>query len=72
MSANEEITKLLRSAHADLIAARILNNDEEGPSCIICFHAQQAVEKSLKTVSGHNRWAPKNILQYISCEMVWV
>ena len=70
MSANEEITKLLRSAHADLIAARILNNDEEGPSCIICFYAKQAVGKSVKTVSGHNRGVPKNILPYISCEMV--
>lgn len=39
----------LRKAESDLVAARRLM-DAEGPYDIVCFHAQQAVEKSLKAL----------------------
>jgi len=49
MSVNDESALLIRLAHADLIAAKILY-ERNGPSSIICFHAQQTVEKGLKSV----------------------
>lgn len=49
MSVDEESARLIRLAHTDLIAAQILYN-EDGPASIICFHAQQAVEKSFKAI----------------------
>ena len=49
MSAYDESALLIRLAYADLIAAKILY-EQEGPSSIICFHAQQTVEKGLKSV----------------------
>ncbi|WP_319579497.1 HEPN domain-containing protein [uncultured Methanospirillum sp.] len=49
MSAEEESAALIRLAYDDLIAAKILY-EKDGPSSIICFHAQQTVEKGLKAV----------------------
>jgi|GEM_PF-2847855 len=49
MSADDESEKFIRLASADLTAAQILY-DEDGRSLIICFHAQQVVEKGLKAV----------------------
>ena len=49
MSAEEESAALIRLAHDDLTAAKILF-EKDGPSSIICFHAQQTVEKGLKAV----------------------
>jgi len=49
MSADEESALLIRLAHADLISAKILL-EKGGPSSIICFHAQQTVEKCLKSI----------------------
>jgi HEPN domain-containing protein len=49
MSADEESKALIRLAYNDLIAAKILF-EKDGPSSIICFHAQQTVEKGLKAV----------------------
>ncbi len=49
MSADEESALLIRLAHADLISAKILL-EKDGPSSIICFHAQQTVEKCLKSI----------------------
>ncbi|PWR70019.1 HEPN domain-containing protein [Methanospirillum lacunae] len=49
MSAEEESAALIRLGHDDLIAAKILF-EKDGPSSIICFHAQQTVEKGLKAV----------------------
>jgi len=44
MSAEEENAALIRLAHDDLTAAKILF-EKDGPSLIICFHAQHTVEK---------------------------
>ena len=49
MSAEEETAALIRLAHDDLIAAKILF-EKDGPSSKICFHAQQTVEKGLKAI----------------------
>ena len=49
MSADNESDGLIRLAHDDLTAATILY-EKDGPSSIICFHAQQTVEKGLKAV----------------------
>ncbi len=49
MSADKESQRLIRLAQDDLIAAKILY-EKDGPSSIICFHAQQTVEKGLKAV----------------------
>jgi HEPN domain-containing protein len=40
----------LKFAAADLAAARLLRSDDQVPSRIACFHAQQAAEKALKAV----------------------
>jgi HEPN domain-containing protein len=40
----------LKFAAADLAAARLLRTNDEVPSRIACFHAQQAAEKALKAV----------------------
>ena len=42
----------LEKAEADLKAAQILYR-EDGPRGVICFHAQQAVEKALKAILLH-------------------
>ncbi|PWR70088.1 HEPN domain-containing protein [Methanospirillum stamsii] len=49
MSVDEESALLIRLAHADLLAAKLLY-EMDGPSPIICFHAQQTVEKALKSI----------------------
>jgi HEPN domain-containing protein len=53
MSADEESASLIRLAYDDLAAANILF-EKEGPASIICFHAQQTVEKGLKAVLIRN------------------
>jgi HEPN domain-containing protein len=47
---SEEAERLLRSARADLHALRALAADATQANEIIGFHAQQAVEKSIKAV----------------------
>ncbi|KAF0219814.1 MAG: HEPN domain-containing [Geobacteraceae bacterium] len=49
MSGNEEFAReWLRKAGNDLITARQTLLLPDGPTDTVCFHAQQAVEKSLK------------------------
>lgn len=46
----EEAWRSLRLADRDIKAFDILRRDPEAHLSIVCFHAQQAVEKSLKAV----------------------
>lgn len=46
----EEALRSLRLADRDIKAFDILKNSPEAHSSVVCFHAQQAVEKSLKAV----------------------
>jgi HEPN domain-containing protein len=46
----EEARRSLRLADRDIKAFEILRGEPEAHLSIICFHAQQAVEKSLKAV----------------------
>ncbi|MBI4384979.1 MAG: HEPN domain-containing protein [Nitrospinae bacterium] len=46
----EEALRSLRLADRDIKAFDILMNSPEAHSSVVCFHAQQAVEKSLKAV----------------------
>ncbi len=46
----EEALRSLRLADRDIYAFRVLSEDAHAHLSIICFHAQQAVEKSLKAV----------------------
>jgi HEPN domain-containing protein len=50
----EEALLSLRLADRDIKAFQVLSNDPEVHLSVACFHAQQAVEKSLKAVLfGH-------------------
>ena len=44
----EEALRALRLADRDIEAFEILKEEPEAPLAIVLFHAQQAVEKSLK------------------------
>lgn len=44
----EEATRMLNIADRDLGAYRVLRDSDEVHFSVICFHAQQAVEKCLK------------------------
>ena len=46
----EEAWRALQLADRDITAFHILNKEPEAHLSIVCFHAQQAVEKSLKAV----------------------
>ena len=46
----EEALRALRLADRDIYAFNVLSDDDDAHLSIICFHAQQAVEKSLKAV----------------------
>jgi HEPN domain-containing protein len=46
----EEAWRALQLADRDITAFHILNQEPEAHLSIVCFHAQQAVEKSLKAV----------------------
>ena len=46
----EEAWRSLQLADRDITAFRILSKEPEAHLSIVCFHAQQAVEKSLKAV----------------------
>ena len=46
----EEALLSLRLADRDIKAFEVLSNDPEVHLSVACFHAQQAVEKSLKAV----------------------
>ena len=46
----EEAWRSLRLADRDLVAFGILARESSAHVAIVCFHAQQAVEKSLKAV----------------------
>ena len=46
----EEATRLLNAARSDLRAAKALSVDLEQQNDVVGFHAQQAVEKSIKAV----------------------
>jgi len=46
----EEAWRSLQLADRDITAFRILSQEPEAHLSIVCFHAQQAVEKSLKAV----------------------
>lgn len=47
---SEEAARLLRAARADLRAAKVLAADADQANEVIGFHAQQAVEKAIKSV----------------------
>jgi HEPN domain-containing protein len=47
---SEEARRLLRAARADLRAAKVLAADADQANEVVGFHAQQAVEKAIKTV----------------------
>jgi HEPN domain-containing protein len=47
---SEEAVRLLSAARADLRAAKVLAADADQADEVIGFHAQQAVEKALKSV----------------------
>lgn len=51
----EEAWRSLRLADRDIKAFDILRADPEAHLSIVCFHAQQAVEKSLKAVLSCTR-----------------
>ncbi len=53
----EEAGRLLRLAQRDAVAFRVLLAAPEADAAIACFHAQQAVEKSLKAVACVRRVA---------------
>jgi HEPN domain-containing protein len=40
----------IQKARNDLISAKLILNQPEGPSDTACFHAQQAIEKLLKAI----------------------
>lgn len=46
----EEAWRALQLADRDIMAFHILSKEPEAHLSIVCFHAQQAVEKSLKAV----------------------
>lgn len=46
----EEAWRALRLADRDITAFRLLRQEPAAHVSIVCFHAQQAVEKSLKTI----------------------
>ena len=46
----EEAWRALRLADRDIHAFRVLKNDPDSHLSVVCFHAQQAIEKSLKAV----------------------
>jgi len=46
----EEALRALRLADRDVAAFEVLSRHPEVPPAMACFHAQQAVEKSLKAV----------------------
>jgi len=46
----EQAAELLAAAHRDRTTFRILRRDEESPLEVMLFHAQQALEKSIKAV----------------------
>ncbi|MBN1167767.1 MAG: HEPN domain-containing protein [Methanospirillaceae archaeon] len=46
----QEAERLLELAHADQDACIILSHHKELPPHIICFHAQQSIEKALKAI----------------------
>jgi HEPN domain-containing protein len=46
----DEALRSLRLADRDIKAFEILKAEPEAPISVVCFHAQQAVEKSLKAV----------------------
>jgi HEPN domain-containing protein len=46
----EEATRMLNMADRDMAAYRVLRDSNEVHFSVICFHAQQAVEKCLKAV----------------------
>lgn len=50
----EEALRSLRLADRDIKAFVLLSASSEAPLSIVCFHAQQAVEKSLKAVLYFN------------------
>jgi HEPN domain-containing protein len=47
---SEEAARLLMAAHADLRAAKVLAADVDQANEVVGFHAQQAVEKAIKSV----------------------
>jgi len=50
MKSREHARLLLAKAHEDLYVLNRLVDDTDSPDAVIGFHAQQAVEKSLKAV----------------------
>ena len=46
----EEAWRALRLADRDIYAFNVLSDDDDAHLSIVCFHAQQAVEKSIKAV----------------------
>lgn len=46
----EEAWRALRLADRDIYAFNVLSDDDDAHLSVVCFHAQQAVEKSLKAV----------------------
>ena len=45
---SEEAVRLLKAAHADLRAAKLLAAHDDQANAVVGFHAQQAVEKAIK------------------------
>nr|VFK62250.1 MAG: HEPN domain-containing protein [Candidatus Kentron sp. UNK]VFK70383.1 MAG: HEPN domain-containing protein [Candidatus Kentron sp. UNK] len=46
----EEAWRALRLADRDIYAFHVLKNDPDCHLSVVCFHAQQAIEKSIKAV----------------------
>jgi HEPN domain-containing protein len=46
----EEALRMLRLADRDIAAFSVLRDSDEVHISVVCFHAQQAVEKSLKAL----------------------
>jgi len=46
----EEALRALRLADRDIHAFHVLKNDPDCHLSVVCFHAQQAIEKSIKAV----------------------
>ena len=57
----EEAWRALRLADRDIQAFHVLKNDPDCHLSVVCFHAQQAVEKSLKAVLFSRRIEFKRI-----------